>query len=93
MKPSGVPTKGAAKRRVRLWESVGMIGAVGTVIGAGIALAQPLFSPWRGLWHWLGGAIVIPAPFLAVLVIGFLALRAADRQDSGRQPERAANAR
>lgn len=84
MKPPGAPTKPAAKGRVRLWESVAMIGAVGTVIGVGVALAQPLFSPWRGLWHWLGGAIVIPAPFLAVLVVGFLGLRASGRQDSGR---------
>jgi hypothetical protein len=51
-----------------------MIAGIGIVVASGIAILSPLFElmrgSWRGLVHYLGGIIVLPLPFFALLFIG-----------------------
>jgi hypothetical protein len=51
-----------------------MIAGIGIVFASGIAILSPLFElmrgSWRGLVHYLGGIIVLPLPFFALLFIG-----------------------
>jgi hypothetical protein len=61
-----------------------MIAGIGIVVASGIAILSPLFElmrgSWRGLVHYLGGIIVLPLPFFALLFIGvFLHRRVARR--------------
>ena len=61
--------------RIYLWsERLIMVAGIGIVVASGIAILSPLFElmrgSWRGLVHYLGGIIVLPLPFFALLFIG-----------------------
>ena len=55
-----------------LWsERLGLIAFVGAAVALVVAVVSPLAAlfggSWRGLAHYLGGMVVLPLPFIAVL--------------------------